>query len=107
MTNLAYFIAGIALGWWLGSRQRASADEPSAAEQSKTAHINKAREERREENKEKIIAYLREHGTAKNDDLEEMLGVSDATVTNYMDELEREGMVVQKGETSQTYYELA
>jgi Fic family protein len=49
------------------------------------------------ENKNKIIDLLREKGEIKNDDIEGLLGVSDATATRYMDELEDEGKVVQVG----------
>lgn len=61
---------------------------------------------KKEENKGKILALLREgNGSAgspqgvTNNDIEKLLGVSDATATRYLSELEREGKVEQVGET--------
>lgn len=48
--------------------------------------------------KERILTMAREKGTVTNDDVEKSLGVSDATATNYLSELEREGKIEQIGE---------
>lgn len=68
----------------------------------------KIAEQRRqkEERKEKILAALAERGRITNNEVEEMLGVSDATATNYFQELEDEGKIVQKGAGRSVYYEL-
>jgi predicted HTH transcriptional regulator len=55
---------------------------------------------RKSGNKEKAIAFLKEAGgEAGNREIREHLGVTDRTVVNYMDELEREGKVRQVGKT--------
>jgi len=59
--------------------------------------ISQERTSVKEENKDKIVAYLKEQGKARNNDIEKLLGVSDTTVTRYLDELEKEGIVEQIG----------
>lgn len=54
---------------------------------------------RKNGNKEKITALLREKGQLSNAELREALGISDRSVIRYMDELEREGKVDQVGST--------
>ena len=51
------------------------------------------------ENKEKILEFMRENKKVANNDIEKILGVSDATATRYFDELEKEGKVRQVGKT--------
>ena len=70
--------------------------------------INEAAGEKKEERKAKILEILKSapHGRLKNDDVQKVLGVSDSSVTNYFDELEREGKVRQVGDGSAAYYEL-
>lgn len=57
---------------------------------------------KKQENKEKIAALLRERGELSNSDIREALGVSDRSVIRYMDELEREGKVEQVGKTGRS-----
>lgn len=61
---------------------------------------------KKRENKEKILALLREpldsargKRELSNSDIREALGISDRSVIRYMDELEKEGRVEQKGDT--------
>lgn len=54
---------------------------------------------RKNSNKEKILALIRERKEASNSDIREALGVSERSVVRYMDELEREGRVKQIGNT--------
>ena len=70
--------------------------------------INEAAGEKKEERKTKILEILKSapNGRVKNDDVQKVLGVSDSSVTNYFDELERAGKVRQVGDGSAAYYEL-
>lgn len=54
---------------------------------------------RKEENKEKILVLFQTKETVTNNDIEKLLGVSDATATRYLSELEKEGKLVQIGKT--------
>jgi len=53
---------------------------------------------------EKILKYLRAKGKVTNNDIEKLLGVSDATATRYLDELEKEGKVRQIGTTGHAVF---
>jgi len=80
-------IVGIILGTYLGTRR-----------------VENARE--KEENKQKILEFFESQERVANNDIEKLLGVSDATATRYLDELEKEGKVKQVGKTGKyVYYE--
>jgi len=53
---------------------------------------------RKNSNKEKALAFLREKGEVGNEEIREYLGVSRQSVARYMTELEREGKVEQVGD---------
>lgn len=77
-------VVGIALGMYL-ARRGASAE-----------FIAKQMEQKGE-NKQKILAFVQEHGKIKNNDVEKLAGVSNATAERYLDELEKEGKLTQHG----------
>lgn len=54
---------------------------------------------KKRENKEKILTLFQTHESVINNDIEKLLGVSDATATRYLSELERDGKVEQVGTT--------
>jgi len=94
------FIAGIIIGFLISYAYFKSAGKTS---------INpfvKAQSAKKQENKEAIVQYMREHGKIANNDAERLLKVSDATATNYMEELEQEGIVEQMGQGRSVYYQL-
>lgn len=53
------------------------------------------------EGKEKVLALAREKDSIKNDDVEKLLGVSNATAERYLNELESEGKLTQHGKIGQ------
>jgi len=61
------------------------------------AFIN-AQKEQKERGKQQIINMLSTKPQIQNNDVEKLLGVSDATATNYLQELEDEGKIKQIGE---------
>jgi len=62
---------------------------------------------KKESNKEKIISYLKENKKITNDQVEELIGVGDTSAYNYLEELEKEGLIEQIGKTGKyTYYRL-
>ncbi|MBI4253252.1 DUF977 family protein [Candidatus Uhrbacteria bacterium] len=61
------------------------------------AHAKNQQNEK-QSRKDKILEILRERNSLTNDDIEKVLGVSDASATNYLQELEREGKIEQVGE---------
>ncbi|MDO8572194.1 MAG: DUF977 family protein [bacterium] len=77
-------IIGIALGMYIARRN------------ATTGFIAKQIEQK-SQNKEKIIAFVQEHGKIQNNDVEKLAGVSNATAERYLDELEKEGKLTQHG----------
>ena len=53
---------------------------------------------RKNANKERVLALLREKGELSNSDIREVLGVGRTSAVRYLDELEKEGKVEQIGE---------
>ena len=86
-------IAGIALGMYL-ARRKGSGTSGLIAEQ----------ETRKTENKQKILAFVQEHGKIQNNDVEKLAGVSNATAERYLDELEKEGKLAQHGTIGQNVF---
>ncbi|MDP2638673.1 MAG: winged helix-turn-helix transcriptional regulator [Candidatus Azambacteria bacterium] len=76
-------------------------------EVSGIAKVNESRKTAKAEAKDKILKLLSAQGGSAsggdnkteitNDDVQRALGVSDATATNYLDELEKEGFITQIG----------
>ncbi len=103
MQTLFIFLLGAVVGWWVGKRNTDTTTPPFGHPSSTEEGIQKpealierqAREKR--ENKEKVFALVRERGEATNADVERLLGVSDATATRVLDELEKEGALRQVG----------
>ena len=63
--------------------------------------INK---QQKTEGKEKILKELQDKDKITNNDVEKLLGISDASATNYLQELENEGKIKQIGETGSGVY---
>lgn len=95
MNYLIYVIIAV-VGIWLGRRlamRRMS---------EKQGSLDKAREAvqlKKEEAKRKILDLFVSKDKISNNDVEKMLGVSDATATNYLEELENEVKIIQNGDT--------
>ena len=67
--------------------------------------IEKQRREK-EQDKKAILGILETQTPLTNNHIEQLLGISDATATRYLEELEKEGLVRQVGKTgSGVYYE--
>lgn len=77
-------IAGIALGMYLARRK---ANAGFIAKQV----------EQKAENKQKILDFLQTHEKIQNNDVEKLAGVSNATAERYLDEMEKEGKLIQNG----------
>lgn len=86
MYYIIALIIGFALGWVLSSQRHGVG---FISEQS----------EKKVENKRKILELLNNKDSLTNNDVEMSLGISDATATRYLDELEKEGKVRQVGKT--------
>ena len=83
-------LAGIALGMYISRR------EGNGLVSEQTA--------KKVENKQKILTFVQEHEQIKNDDVEKLAGVSNATAERYLSELEKEGKLVQHGKIGQSVF---
>ena len=79
-------IIGFILGWTLASRKKGGG-------------FNSQQSENKEQGKRAIYELLETNHPLTNNDIEAMLGISDATATRYFEELEKEGKVRQVGKT--------
>jgi Fic family protein len=91
--NIIYFLLGILIGigvgYWIGKKSKGDVQEIEKANQERTQGKEKA--------KIKILEMLAGKNEISNDEVEKALGVSDATATNYLQELENEGKLEQIG----------
>lgn len=76
-------LLGIALGMFLAHRRKSGL----ISEQG----------ERKANNKELILKYIKENGKIQNNDAEKLVAVSNATAERYLDELEKGGHITQHG----------
>ncbi len=93
------FLIGFALFLFLKNRELENKNK-----NNKFLDYRLQREEKKQQNKRQIIEILEKKGRITNQEVEKALKVSDATATRYLDELEKEGRVIQKGEAKGTYY---
>lgn len=105
---LTSFLAGLAIGVFVAPQFRrggtAARDERGDKDENEPLLERQAKE--KEENLTRIRTLLAEKGRLTNDEVERLLGVSDATAERYLDELEKNGVVRQVGATGKhTYYE--
>ena len=56
------------------------------------------------ENLQKILDFIADRGKVTNNEVEKLLGVSNATAERYLDELEKDGKLKQIGKTGQSVY---
>ena len=83
-------LAGIVLGMYIARRN----GNGLIAEQSA----------KKAENKQKILAFVQANGKIQNNDVEKLSGVSNATAERYLDELEKEGKLIQHGVIGQSVF---
>ncbi len=104
MSQVLIFILGVGVGGvavWLAAR-RGLKNAGQAAGSAPTLIGRQAEEKKR--NKEALLGILETQTPLTNNHVEQLLGVSDATATHYLEELEKEGKVRQVGTTGQAVY---
>ncbi|MBT3413180.1 MAG: winged helix-turn-helix transcriptional regulator [Candidatus Jacksonbacteria bacterium] len=87
MQILIYFIAGGVVGIVIGILW-VKRKKPAAVETTEP-----------EGQGDKVMKLFLDKDEIKNNDIEELLGVSDSTATRILDALEKEGKIVQDGHT--------
>lgn len=92
-------LAGVALGTYLGRQGAAKRVE-------KKEMLVEQQAEEKEANLQRVLAFFDEapDGRVVNNDIEKLLGVSDATATRYLEELEKAGKIRQIGAIGQAVH---
>ena len=94
-------VTGVLLGIWFAKNRPAKSSNQTSFAREKASQAIK---ERTDERKQKIIELVEQKEKITNNDVEEMLGVSDATARNYLDDLEKEGKLRQIGTEGRGVY---
>lgn len=100
MINSIYFLFGLIIGgiivYFISAQKKDLGGTGIVAEQ----HAQKVK------NKEAILSIFETQSPLTNNHVEQLLGISDATATRYLEELEKEGKVRQVGGTGRgVHYE--
>ena len=96
MDKIIIFIVGVLVGGslaWVVKRRK-----------SGFAGFNLKRRQAKNQAKGEILKLLKDKTSISNNDVERLLSVSDATATNYLQELENEGKIVQIGKTGRAVF---
>lgn len=112
MNFISGLIVGLIIGAMIvyltmGSKKTAETKPDSSTEKSNGAGNPNPAVETRKENMAKLEEFIRAKSTADkitNDQIQEFLGVSDATATRYLDDLEKQGKIHQVGATGHEVY---
>ena len=102
MKYLLYIVAGL-LGVWVG-RKLAVWQKTRKSGRGNIESHNEAREEKMAEAKDKVMTLFEKQEKITNDDVENLLKVSDATARNYLNDLEKQGKIMQKGDAGRGVY---
>ena len=125
MTSILFFIAGIALGFYIGGKTKKqtignfASKEPEEMQEIRK-EAQEALTERTEKRKEKILDFMNLDATHEEElkacgvtdikkgitslNVEKLLDVSDRTARKYLNELENEGKNKQIGERGPNVY---
>jgi len=90
------FVVGLAVGFGLAIRRKKS-DQPGLSLIERQAREKDAQ-------KKKILDLLSKQKQISNNEVEKLLGVSNATAERYLNELEKEGHLKQVGRTGRSVY---
>lgn len=99
MQMLIYLVTGLVIGYLVGRRSSGLPEE-----KKKVETLIEKEKRQKAENMRKILGLLETQTPLTNNHVEQLLGISDATATRYLEELEKEGRVRQVGTTGQAVY---
>lgn len=74
------------------------------SEKDKVSNFFSGQKEKKVENKQRVLELIQNKQKVTNNDIEELLGVSDSTATRYLEELEQEQKIAQVGNTGKGVY---
>lgn len=91
--GMVFYTAGVLTGVWLGFSIK---KEITALDQQNTAPSKR--------DTIKILKYARKNGKITNDQLQELLSVSDSTAQRYLQKLSSSDQLSRHGKTKSIYY---
>lgn len=94
MDKIIYLVIGLVVGYVIARVQYNFAAKKSSPNQEDI--------QEKEKHMSTLLDYINTNGTVTNDRVETLLNVSDATAERYLDELEKEGAIVQVGRTGRS-----
>lgn len=103
-------VGGALIGWGIKNRKAINGDDCCAPQnqnndiQKDQRGIVKDEVGKKEENLQKIREFMATKDRITNNDVEQLVWVSDATAERYLNQLEKEGIIKQVGTGSETYY---
>jgi len=100
------FILGLIIGLIIGGGAvylflRPKLNQKSTTEKVVVANVEEAQ---KKENLTKIESYIKDKEQFTNDDLQDLLKVSDTTIGRYLEDLENNKVIKQVGKTGQSVY---
>jgi len=99
MKSLLIFALGILVGTWAARGFGAGKEQ-----EEKSEGLIARQGKEKDANRSKLLEAFSSRGRMVNDEVMEILGVSEATATRYLEELEQEGKVRQVGRTGHAVY---
>ena len=112
MNQLFIFILGVTVGIvivWFFARSKKQQHSNilkniGISNSEKVSELVKKQAVEKEKNMQRILKLLEGNNKATNDDVEKLLGVSNATAERYLNELEKEGVLRQIGDTGRNVF---
>lgn len=97
---VAGFIVGVVFARYLAKKEIATPSSRNGGEGKVLLNPEQVRQ--KEANLLKIMEFLETHDQVTNDEVEQMLEVSNNTAERYLDELEKQGKLTQVGRTGRS-----
>lgn len=102
--TLVFVGAGSVIWLMASGKLPAYVIEDGEGSTSKTVVYTKEPNAEKEARKARVLALITERGQVQNNDVETLLGISDASAERYLHELEQEGRIRQHGETGKDVF---
>jgi len=90
LTLIVIGILGIWLGYYFSQRNECK------------PKVQKSKNKIKRQNQ--ILEFLQENKEVRNNDVEKLLSVSDSTAEKYLNELEKDGTILQNGKTGRSVF---
>lgn len=100
-----YFLFFLFFLFFLGGKKFRQKQHSDILENVGMSGLMKRQTRKKVEHLQKIRDFMDYHERTTNDEIQDLLGVSDATAERYLNELEKQGFLSQKGQNKGIFYE--